>query len=222
MHNMRLQRHTEDGGPEACRSKYPDEAVNMFKHRAAIYVTWLIITAPAFAHANIGVPMLFVTLPAMIVALIPIILIEAALSFRHIDLPFRRLVKTTAIANLVSTFIGLPLAWIILVVLQMGTGGGEAHGLDTPLQRFLAVTWQAPWLIPYDAHLDWMIPIAMLVLLVPFYFVSWWIEYLVAAKMLVDVDRQLIKRAMRNANFISYVGLALFVAVQMHWGIIGV
>ena len=162
-------------------------------------------------------PMIFVTLPVMVLALLPIIIIEAALALPYLKLPFRRLLKGSAIANLVSTFIGIPAAWFVLVVIQMITGGGRAYGLLTPASKFLAVTWQAPWLIPYQQDLNWMIPAATLVLLVPFFFASWWVEYLVMKRIFHDTDKKILRRAVRNINFLSYSGLAFYTVARMYF-----
>jgi len=160
--------------------------------------------------------MLFVTLPPMVVALAPIIFTEALLALPYLKLPYRKLLKYFAIANLVSTFAGIPVVWLLLVVLQLITGGGSAHGLESPVTRLLAVTWQAPWLIPYESDLNWMIPAATLVLLVPFFFVSWWIEYLVVYSYLPGEDKRLVSKSVRNANFISYSALALCVVTMIY------
>ncbi|PVV17327.1 MAG: hypothetical protein B6D78_18975, partial [gamma proteobacterium symbiont of Ctena orbiculata] len=56
----------------------------------------------------------------------------------------------------------------------------------------------------------WMIPVAGLVLLVPFFFVSWWSEYLVTKKILQDHPAQTVKVVVRNANIITYTLLVLW------------
>ena len=87
-------------------------------------------------------------------------------------------VKTTTICNLVSTFAGVPFTWAILLFIQTISGGSVAWGINTIWGKIIAITWQAPWLIPYQFQFNWMIPSAGIVLLIPFFFVSWWIEYL--------------------------------------------
>ena len=185
--------------------------------RIKAYIGWLCVATPSLCHANIGVPMIFVTLPTMVIALLPIIILEALLALPTLKLPYRKLLKCFSIANLVSTFVGIPVAWFLLVVLQMVTGGGGAHGLSSPVARLLAVTWQAPWLIPYESDLVWMIPAATLVLLVPFFFASWWVEYLVAKRVLPDADKIVLRRSLRNVNFLSYSGLAFYIVIRMYF-----
>jgi hypothetical protein len=135
------------------------------------------ILFPASAEANVGVSMLFVTLGAMVLALLPIIAVETFILSMQLGLPFGTAAKVASIANAVSTLVGIPVTWFLLLLGQLFTGGGSAYGLDTAWKKFLAVTWQAPWLIPYDEDLHWMGPSAALSLLVPFFFASWWIEW---------------------------------------------
>ena len=55
---------------------------------------------------------------------------------------------------------GVPLAWLVMLVLGLITTGGSALGLNSPVKKLVAVTLQAAWLIPYEENLFWMIPCA--------------------------------------------------------------
>ena len=171
------------------------------------------------ASADAGVPMLFVTFPAMVVALVPIVLLETVVLARTLKARAIPLAKSAAIANVVSTIIGIPLTWVALVILELVTDGGSAHGLATPLQKFLAVTWQAPWLIPYERELYWMVPAASLVLLVPFFFASYFIEAPIVARIERRFPAPQVRAAVFRANVASYIGLAIFNLVWLAWSI---
>ena len=119
------------------------------------------------------------------------------------------MIKVASVMNIVSTLFGVPATWLVLVGIQIVTGGGAAYGIETPFQKFIAITWQAPWLIPYHAELYWMVPAARLVLLIPFFFGSWFIEYFIAKKMLKEIKRTSLKRAILLANLVSYGLLAV-------------
>ena len=176
------------------------------------YALVLILLSERAAHADIGVPMIFVTLPSMVIALLPVILVEAFILGRKLGVAPAIVLKAVAVANIVSTLVGIPLTWLLLVLMEMLTGGGSAYGIETTKERFLAVTWQAPWLIPYqDQELKWMIPAATLVLLVPFFFASWLIETMVARKFLSESEPLSVKRGMLAANGASYLLLGLLV-----------
>lgn len=170
---------------------------------------WMIaLFSPGFAYANAGLPMLFLAMPAFLISLIPIIAIEGGYLSYGLGLPLSQSMKTSAVANAVSTIVGVPLTWGLLVLVQIMTGGGGAYGIDSFLGKVLAVTWQAPWLIPYEDAFDWMIPAAGLVLLVPFFFASWWSEYLVARKLNKGFLPAIVRVKIRNANLITYSLLA--------------
>ena len=164
----------------------------------------LLLAMPGLAQANAGLPMLLLIMPAFAIALLPIILVESLYISRRLALSLVFTAKIATAANLVSTVAGIPLTWLILVVAQIATGGGGAYGVDTLAGKILAVTWQAPWLIPYENEMDWMIPVASIVLLVPFFFVSWWVEYRVTRKMLKNAAFATLKSMICRANLISY------------------
>src|SRR5437899_357804 len=77
----------------------------------------LLLASPA--HADAGVPMLLVIWPASWVLLLLIIPLEAAVGVRAPGGSFRHRLKMAAAANLVSTVVGIPLTWGVLVALQM-------------------------------------------------------------------------------------------------------
>ncbi len=170
-----------------------------------------LLFSPCLAEANIGVPMIFITIPGMLIALFPVILIESLVIAKQLAISFKSSIKAAALGNVISTIVGIPITWVILVAIQIGTGGDSSYGINSPLKKFLAVTWQAPWLIPYEEELYWMIPAATLFLIVPFFFASWWIEYRVERKFINDIESARINRAVRNANLASYGMLALIV-----------
>lgn len=158
--------------------------------------------------------MIFMTLPAMMYLIVPVIVIEFLAGKRLLsdETSKKRWIGLT-IANLVSTFLGWPLAWIALVFIQMTTGGGGAHGLDSPLGVILSVTQQAPWLMPYEDQLYWMVPIAMAVLLVPFFFVSVFSERLILGFIWKQETKSVVRRFSWKAHIWSYGFLFLVVIV---------
>jgi len=168
---------------------------------------------PLSASANIGVPMVAVFLPPLWLSLIPIVVLEAWVVTRKLGLPATRSAGAVALGNVLSSVIGIPLMWAVLATIE-GVFAGVARGLDTIGTKVYAVTVQAPWLIPYESDLGWMIPAALLVLAVPAYLVSVLIEWRVLLPFVPKESRSLALRAMAIANVASYGLLAvLFVGV---------
>ena len=177
--------------------------------RLAVASTCVFFATTAPARADVGLPMIFISLPGMLIALVPIIIVETLVLSRRVALQNHAIVlKAVALSNTVSTLFGVPIAWMILVALQIGTGGARSYGIQSLFGKILAVTWQAPWLIPYESDLDWMVPAASVVLLVPFFAASWFIELRVNRRMLPEVDERTLRRATRDANLLSYLLLA--------------
>ncbi len=180
----------------------------MMKKTKQTVLAFLVLLFPGMVYANAGVPMLYLAMPAFLFSLVPIIGIETVYISKGLELSLGQSLKTVSISNLVSTIIGIPLTWCLLAAIQMISGGGGAYGIDSVVGKILAVTWQAPWLMPYENDMNWMIPLAGLILLVPFFFASWWSEFFVTKKMNCSLPLQKVKRKVRNANLVTYTLLA--------------
>lgn len=131
--------------------------------------------------ANAGVPMLFWQLPVAAVALLPIVAVESLIAWPILQQRLLPVAGRVLTANALSTFVGIPLAWIGMVIVNIATTGGTVHEFRTPMDAFKSIVLQASWLIPYEDQLNWLIPAATLVLLVPYFFVSlfverWWLK----------------------------------------------
>ena len=187
--------------------------------RHATHVPLLVIAllAPLPATANIGVPMVAVFLPPLWLSLIPVIAIEAWVITRLLSLSPKRSVTGVALGNVLSTLVGIPFMWTVLAIVQ-GVFAGSARGLATAEERIYAVTVQAPWLIPYEEDLGWMIPVALLVLAVPAYLLSVLIEWRALLPFVETEDRRKTLRAVSLANAASYLLVALLFGGVLRFG----
>jgi hypothetical protein len=175
----------------------------------------LSVGVPALAYANAGVPMLAVVWPLSWAALIPVIAIEAAIGRRIADISWGRSLLGTALANAVSTLVGIPLTWGALLLIQMVVpgGGGAELGIDTLVGKFFAVTLQAPWLIPYDTDLYWMVPAAVLFMLPFFGLVSVFVERPLF-RLVTKCDALAARSWSWRANLITY---GILIAAVAAW-----
>ncbi|MDZ4406062.1 hypothetical protein [Prosthecobacter sp.] len=160
--------------------------------------------------ANIGVPMLFVHMPTIAAALLPIILAESWIAKRTFQTTWRKTLPAVSVANLLSMVLGFPLMWLLMVGGMFVFNTGAALGLSTTGQKIYAVTVQAPWLIPYEKDMWWMIPCAAITLMVPAYFMSvvverWWLR-----RSWREFPRSAIYRYSWLAHIASYGILILF------------
>lgn len=130
------------------------------------------------AQANVGVPMIGITWLGMLLSLVPIIWVEQRILRSKLQIDGPQSTRFSIVSNLFSTLVGIPVAWLVLFLLELLlTRGGTAMGLDTSVRVFIAVVVQAPWLVPYSDSLHWMVPAATLALLPSYFAASWMIEY---------------------------------------------
>lgn len=85
--------------------------------------------------ANAGVPMIALHLPAMIILLVPIVVVEALLARYMLAIPFSRSLRGITWANILSTLVGLPITWGLMLVLNIVSTGTYAKGLDSVCQK---------------------------------------------------------------------------------------
>jgi hypothetical protein len=161
--------------------------------------------------ADAGVPMLFVAFPFAFYLLIPVIALETWVARTVREISFQRRFLGVVAANAFSTIVGWPLAWLVLVLLQIFVipGGGGGYGLDTPLHKVASVTLQAAWLIPYERDLYWMVPTAALVLLVPAFLITIPSERLVLRYVWRQTAVGERRRFVWDANLCSYAFLVI-------------
>jgi hypothetical protein len=165
--------------------------------------------------ANAGVPMIFWQLPVAAVALLPIVATETLIVWpilRERLLPVAGRVFT---ANALSTFVGIPIAWIGMVVINMITTGGAAHEFRTPMDAFRSIVLQASWLVPYEDQLHWLVPAATLILLIPYFFVSVFVERWWLRKRFSTGGVARVAVAAWVSNAVTYGGLAIYTALWL-------
>lgn len=162
--------------------------------------------------ANIGLPMLPAQGVLMIAALIPVILIEAAIVAKRQSITYANSFGGIAAANLVSTLAGVPLAWGLMLLIQCaGVLVGEPLlvNRDSPAVMAAYVILNAAWLAPDEEHMAWMLPIALAVMMMPSYFVSVCIEYMVCKRIWKPAEPKEIWNTLRIANGATYGMLIL-------------
>jgi hypothetical protein len=177
-----------------------------------------------FAQADTGLPMILVEWPAVILALLPVILIEAAVHRRQFGTPYRKALYPVGVANLASTFIGYPLAWmlrmvgqfvlsLLLMLVMQFVGESSNASMDSISAKLVSAVVHSAWL-PGDAERElWMLPAASLIGLVPAFFVSVYSEAWVLRRLMKGEDKLTILAFSYRANLASYAFLAAIAVV---------
>lgn len=165
----------------------------------AVIISLLCLLAPTAAHANVIVGLGVFVWPALSwIALIFVIIIEALIARRVIGLRRRSAFFRSALANVASTVAGAFFSWGFFLVLERAAA--ELGYL------------------PYGDAFDWVVPIVGIVLLIPFFFISVFVE-----RWAFDVKRKLDKSQVRlwswKANLVTYGIILCLMLIILIYGI---
>ncbi len=164
-----------------------------------------LLLVPAYCFGNVGIPVIALTYPGFAVLLLPIIITEYFIIKSIINIEKKPILVSTVVSNLASTLIGVPLAWAVLLILEMITTGGAAIQSEGLMYFVGSIALQSAWMLPPDYY--WMLPAAIIVNLIPAFFLSKYSEYIITKKMIKTVEKNQIKKAVFKANNVTYGGL---------------
>ena len=166
------------------------------------------------ALADVGLPMIFIEWPLMLCALVPVITLESALIRRWVPLSSSDAFKGIAAANVVSTLIGVPLAWLVMLALQFAialpvlSAADKWHwNLEAPVFQVMGFILNSAWVGDEGESMMWVIPAATALLLIPCFYLSVWIESRVCFRTWKNSDPGVIRRGIYRANLASYTSL---------------
>jgi hypothetical protein len=172
--------------------------------------------------ADVGVPMIFVQWPLMLCALIPVIAIEAEVARRQLALPARKAFAGAAKANILSTLAGVPIAWGIMLAVEVATifplslAAQKYHWrMESPVFSIfyvLGIAWTGP-----AGKSAWPIALAAALLLIPTFFVSIRLERHSYRRSWPDVDAAAVDRSVWYANLASYSLLFIAACIWLAW-----
>jgi len=179
--------------------------------RRAAAISLLLVSIPKTSFANAGIPLIVVFLPPLWIALPVVIIVETIVVARFLDVPFWRAIAPVTAGNIASTIGGIPLLWIMIVLMQL-------------LLPRLGIPFPAiGWLLPYEEDLWWMVPAALIVFAVPCFLISVAIEAPINRLGLSGMRSKLVWKATIASNAYSYavlavlIGAALILDLRMEW-----
>lgn len=191
---------------DSLKSLFPAESRS--RHHTPKCVTLFVgataATIPSVSLANVGIPMLIVLWPLQWLSLIVVVAVESWLVARTIGVPLATVVKQVGFANLISTLIGVPIAWVVMFAIQVVTGitlwkltGDSASG---PLGLVLNAAWVG------DNKTE--VRVAVVVLSIAFCTASILIERWWLSRKMAEIDQRALRCGVLLANVTSYVILA--------------
>jgi hypothetical protein len=186
--------------------------VAMLPLRTLFLSAIILILFRSTASADAGIPMICIVEPMLIFLLVPVIIIESGEMARIIKgIKFSKILRMASMSNLVSTLIGFPIMWALMFAIQMiiTRDWGDFYSLSETKQTILEVTVLAPFVPPHEGEKGWLIWVAYLFLMIPFFFVSYWIEYAVTKLYMKsfnpEEEQKTIQAAVFKANIASYI-----------------
>ena len=189
------------------------------KNAKTLWLAAGLLLIPLTASADIVLPTLGFFWPFYWFLFIPVVLVEAWVMKRMLVQSWSRSIKVSAGANLVSTFVGMPAATVLLGVIDYLVTGIKPVTPDTWYNLLYLVTVQSTGLTFFH-DLDASIGVAMMVFTVILFFLSSvLVEYLVAKKMLRETDHALVRKWSWQANLVSYsmIGFIMIFGYDTFW-----
>jgi hypothetical protein len=169
--------------------------------------------------ADAGIPMLAWQFPLAVALFVPVVVVESVIAWLILREPLWPVASRICFANAVSTFVGIPMAWVFMVLTEGIIGGGRFTGYGSPWATFQSVVLSAPWLPPDDIQLRWLVPAATLVLLVPYFFVSLAVERWMMLMRWRNLPRSRVFSAAWIGNVVTYCGLATWASYLLYRGV---
>lgn len=168
-----------------------------------------------FVLANVMIPSVVGHIFVMLVLLIPIVLIEAIVLCRRHLVKYAEALSLSLRANLSSTFAGIPLGYVFAFVGVIPAG---LFAMLLPERIESAVGVILGNVLAYGAirpsELDEVgFYLGTLIVMIPYFLVTLWIERRVIAKRRKDLDAQALATTVRIMNDITYGLIALPVVV---------
>jgi hypothetical protein len=183
---------------------------------------------PSAAYADAILPSLVLVWPITIFLFIPIVLIEAVYARMRLGTGFWKITGVTAVANLLSTIAGLPIASVFAGLLKYALEALRFRDIGALRAKAVQLGEVFPErLSPHDnlglmslgIYPRWIMIVSAVAMMAVCFLVSWWIEgkWLqrhIKRTMPASADRCM--NIARNANLLSYA----FLTVVVVWALL--
>lgn len=187
-------------------------------------------TGSAALLADAALPLVWFTIPAVVLMLVPTVLLEGLLLKAWLHLSIRRALKASFLGNLASTLAGVPLATGLSYLANLALSPWtrqlmQKEHWQSPIGDVLMATANSLYISAYVAEARWLLPAALLIVLIPAFLISWVLEYWIAKAIIIgassvtlsetdypSVPACELNKAVRRANYVSYSLLFVLIA----------
>ncbi len=163
-----------------------------------------------------GLPLITLNLFAIILLLIPVIIVEALLYKKWLKLATGLAFKSSALSNIISTIAG----YAIVIAIGFLIGFGVSGFRTSPIANLMFWLNGSTWMQVANAH--FLIPVVCFLTFLPFFIISYLIEYLIVRAALrrslptaSGITTHRLRRAVRNANLATYLAMFIIVSVYL-------
>jgi hypothetical protein len=118
--------------------------------------------------ADTGIPMIGAVIFLGWFMIIPVVVVETLIAMKMLRWRLGYALGRVAGANVPSMLLGFPIAWFVWCFVPLLTGG-RGWGDGSILGILQSPAWFGPG---YAPHLRWAMPLALITLCVPFFFLS--------------------------------------------------
>lgn len=180
-------------------------------------IGFLLVLFSLNLSADAGLPIIMLLYPAFWIMLPFIILLEFyILKWKLQPLPDNSS-KAILLGNLVSTFLGYPLSWLISLAYQFSAISFLSlfPNIQEFSQEYLLYFTATAWLPPMDNTHPWLFVFTLILGLIPAFYISVYSEYWIAKKILKSIkDTKKLKDIIYTINKYSY---ASFILITIVW-----
>ncbi|MCC7036344.1 MAG: hypothetical protein IT560_03455 [Alphaproteobacteria bacterium] len=184
-----------------------------FQKSAGFISALFLIFASNTAYANVYIPVGFVAVGEVWSAFLFVLVVEAALLSFLLKREFFRSIYDSALANFVSSALGIPVSLFAARIVHGGPLPGLPAGLSDSEKWSFAI-WDALYMSKGTKAAEgvetWMWEVAFITCLVLFFLASWLSESVVLCWKKPRPERRKIVLACLAANTLTYLGLALY------------
>lgn len=168
------------------------------------------------ADANVGLPMIFLGVPFLVLAFIPVFVIEMFIYHKTLNIPLKRSGIGSLLSNILTTLVGYPISWGLHVAVTIAVG----YPVGYLFMKFKYIDWlgyilfplMSAWLMPgVDV---WVMYLAGIFGLIPAFWISTRIESQLLVKLFKEHEPKTVQKAVWKANQTTYLMLAAFLGVM--------
>jgi hypothetical protein len=165
-------------------------------------------------YANAGIPLIGPVIALGWLSIVPVVFLETIIAMILLRWRFVFALRWVSSANAITVLLGIPVAWFLTAILSTFVGGG-GWGDGSIIGVLRSPAWLGPG---YVQDLAWAVPLGMIVLCVPLYLMSWWVEFAFlrrVARASSDNTESLLWAYAWKANFASYTLLVILLLLHL-------